>query len=167
MNATQRSRVVGLVLLAFALIWSVIVYQTIPAGDQGGAIGPRDFPLLLGVILAALSAILVIRPAMPAEAEDESAGGKGRAEGDKASWLEVQMAGGIFLLLILYGFLMEKFGFLIATATMSVIALAGFLGVRKPVQILIFSCSVALISWVIFGKLLGAYLPPGSWISLG
>lgn len=164
MNATQRNRVVGLALLVVALIWSVLVYTTIPAGQGASPVGPRAFPLLLGIILAALSALMIIRPA-DADEEDEAVGG-GPAR-DTGRWLELQMAGGLFLLILLYAFLMEKVGFLIATAMVSVIALAGILKVRKPRLILFYSLGVSVGSWIIFGKLLGAYLPLGSWISFG
>lgn len=165
MNVTQRNRVVGLILLAIAVTWTVLVYMTVPLGHDG-PIGPRDFPLLLGICLAALAAFMAIWPG-GGDAEDEPAAGATAPQPAHSVWQEVRVAGGMFLLIILYGFLMQKLGFLIATLIVVTLTLVGFLGERRPVFLALFAIGVSVGSWLIFGKLLGAYLPVGSWYSIG
>lgn len=165
MNVTQRNRVVGLALLTIAVIWSVLVYMTVPVGHDG-PIGPRDFPLLLGICLAALAAFMVVWPG-GGDAEDEPAAGVTAPQPAHSVWQEVRVAGGMFLLIMVYGFLMEKLGFLIATVIIVLVSLVGFLGERRPVFAVLFALGVGVGSWLIFGKLLGAYLPVGSWYSIG
>lgn len=164
MSGSRRDRITGLILLAFGLIWSVVVYWTIPAGQGDGVVGPRAFPLLLGLILSALAALMVVRSL---KADADRAARHEEEQQQELSWLEIQITGGIFLLLLLYGFLMEKTGFLIATMTIVIVAFFGLLAVRKPIPVLIFAFCISVGSWLIFNKLLGTYLPLGSWISLG
>lgn len=163
MSVSKRDRITGLILLAFGLVWTVVVYWTIPAGQDDGAVGPRAFPLLLGLILSALAALMVVR-SLHADAEAD----RGEDETQRpVSWLEIKITLGVFLLLMAYGFLMEKTGFLIATPIIVIMALAGLLALRRPVPILVFALCISVGSWLIFNKLLGTYLPLGSWISLG
>ncbi len=76
------------------------------------------------------------------------------------------MAGGVFLFIVLYGFLLERVGFRIATAALVALAMAGPLKIRNPLTVAAFSLGVALGCWLIFNKLLGSYMPFGSWTGL-
>ncbi len=165
MNPAMRDRFVGLTLLVVALIWSGLVYELIPTGDDSaGAIGPRAFPFLLGLILVALSAIMVVRSFV---ADDPRRPAAMKPDHPQVSGLEVRMAGGIFLAILLYGYFMERLGFRLATFIMTAAMLTLMLKVRRPVLVLLYSVCVSIGCWVIFNKLLGAYLPTGSWTSLG
>ncbi len=163
MSISQRDRIVGLVLLTIALIWTGLVYETIPAGDPD-TVGPRAFPLLLGIVLAGLSAIMVAR----AFAMREEAPRHDPAEPPQpaVSWLEAKMAGGVFLFIVLYGFFLERLGFRIATAALVAAAMIGPLKIRNPILIILFSVGMAVGCWLVFNKLLGAYMPYGSWTSM-
>lgn len=165
MNANRRNRIVGLVLLVVAVVWSVVVFQTIPAGSGGSAIGPRAFPLFLGFILIALSAAILLRSFFAREDDPKAA--PDEAAPAPVSRSEMWPVAGVFLLTILYGFLMQKIGFLLATPIVVLIALAVILGVRQPVTIVGMAIGISVGCWIIFGNLLGVYLPRGSWISLG
>jgi hypothetical protein len=163
MNAAWSDRLAGLALLAIAVSWSGLVYWTIPAGD-GGYIGPRAFPLFLGLILTGLSAAMLFRAFLPKT-------GKPTEPGENAhisiTGLEVRLAGGVFLVIIGYGFLLEKLGFVLATPIMITATLVGVLGLRRPLLIAAIAAGVTIGCWAIFGKLLGVYLPHGSWVSIG
>jgi hypothetical protein len=160
MNTSQRDRLVGAVLLAVALSWLGLVYETIPP-VASAVVGPRAFPLLLGSILAVLSAVMVVR----------SFGGRNvnrssdpdDANRPPATWLEVKIAGGIFLLIVGYGYLLERAGFRLATVVIVATAMIGLLNVRRPILILCFSFGISIGCWVFFDKLLGAHMPVGSW----
>ncbi|MBX2805739.1 MAG: tripartite tricarboxylate transporter TctB family protein [Hyphomicrobiales bacterium] len=162
MKARPTDLIAASILLAFAIAWSVIVYQTIPA--TADAIGPRDFPLLLGIILIVLSALYLLnalRSGQAAEGMDEET-----AENDPEYKDGGKFAIAIFLLIILYGFLIERTGFLLATPIVIILTLAGLLRIRNPMLILALAVGITLGCWVVFNKALGIYMPPGSWISL-
>jgi hypothetical protein len=164
MNAARSDRLVGITLLAIALIWSGLVYWTIPAGE-GGYVGPRAFPLFLGLVLSGLSAVLLFRSFLP------KPGMRPAEAGEDAQIFvtrqEVRLTGGVFLVIIGYGFLLEKLGFALATPIVIVVTLAGVLGLRRPLLIAAIAMGVTAGCWAIFGKLLGVYLPHGSWASIG
>ena len=162
MSPGLRSRITGLVLFAIAFAWSVIVYQTIPAGLGGGDIGARAFPLLLGLVLIGLSGFMVVRTFFERAASevkpdtDASTGDIGR---------EVRIVGGVFVTIVLYGFLLQRIGFLLATPLLVVLAMLLVLRMRNPVTICTMAVGLTFGCWLVFGKLLGAYLPPGTWIA--
>ena len=164
MNAAWSDRLAGFALLAVAVSWSGLVYWTIPAGSDG-YIGPRAFPLFLGLILTGLSAAMLFRAFLP------KTGMPAQEPGDDAhmsiTGQEARLAGGVFLVIIGYGFLLEKLGFVLATPIMIVVTLVGVLGLRRPLQIAAIAAGVTIGCWGIFGKLLGVYLPHGSWVSIG
>lgn len=162
MKAHRTDLIAATSLLVFAIAWSVTVYLTVPASAD--SIGPRDFPLVLGIVLVVLSVFLLLRAlrsgraATESEIDDETdapeiAGGR-------------KFAIGIFLLIILYGFLIERTGFLLATPIIIIGALAGLLRMRNPLIILAIAIGITAGCWLVFHKMLGIYMPPGSWISL-
>jgi putative tricarboxylic transport membrane protein len=167
MNTVLRDRILGLVLSVIAIAWSAAVYLTIPAGGADGAIGPRAFPLLLGIVLLTLSVLLFLRSLRGSGDGAREASMVDVSEDERTiSADEIRIAGGIFLLLIAYGVLMEKVGFLLATPPVIALLMAGLLGQRKPLFVIGLALALTAACWGIFGKLLGVYLPHGSWISL-
>lgn len=162
MKARRTDLIAATSLLVFAIAWSITVYLTVPASADG--IGPRDFPLILGIALVILSVLLLLRTlrpggATPLPGTDKKGGAPEFAGGGK-------FAIGLFLLIILYGFLIERTGFLLATPIIVIGALAGLLRMRDPLVILAISFGITAGCWLIFYKLLGIYMPPGSWISI-
>lgn len=55
-NSIRRDLAVGASLFVLSVVWTVTVYVTVPTGT---GVGPRAFPLVLGIALMVLSAILV------------------------------------------------------------------------------------------------------------
>lgn len=157
----MRDRITGIALFAVALIWSALVVWTIPAGQGGGDVGARAFPLLLGILLGLLAALVILAsffetaPAPQASVPD--AGGR----------LEYEIVGSVFVGILGYGFLMEKVGFVLATPVFIAALMITVLRSRSPVKISAMSIGLTAGCWLLFGNLLGAYLPRGSWISLG
>ncbi len=162
MKARRIDLIAATILLVFAIAWSVTVYKTVPASAD--EIGPRDFPLVLGIVLIAMSGLLLLRTL-----GSNNATAKTEID-DKADDPEVTGGGkiaiGIFLLIILYGFLIERTGFILATPVIVIGALAGLLRLRNPLLILALTVGITAGCWLIFHKMLGIYMPPGSWISL-
>ncbi|MEQ3626763.1 MAG: tripartite tricarboxylate transporter TctB family protein [Celeribacter sp.] len=56
MNRQTKDIATASLLIAIAAIWCGMVWQTIPPGTGHGDVGPRAFPLLLGVMLGLLGA---------------------------------------------------------------------------------------------------------------
>lgn len=160
MDAARRDRLVGLALFAIAVVWSVLVYWTIPAGY--GEVGARAFPLAFGLILAALSLWMAIWPG-------EAGGGEDTAEAESAPSLrkgEIASALGVFAAILVYGFLLQRIGFLLATPVVIVALMVLVLRITRPVAVGAMALGITAGCWLVFGKLLGAYLPPGTWITL-
>ena len=160
MSTSVRSRIAGIVLLAVALVWIVLVYQTIVPG-QGDEVGPRAFPLFFGYVLAVLSLILLFQSFRPAPGvEDESDQPVALLPGE---WMAVAMTVGG---LVVYGMLLEPFGFIPSTAFMVAVIMFFALRVRSPVMLAGMAVGLSLGCYLVFGKLLGTYLPPGEIITI-
>jgi putative tricarboxylic transport membrane protein len=156
-TSSKSDRLAGIVLLLIALLWIAGVFWTVPdaAGDSG-RVGPRGFPLAMGVMLAALSALMIVMSIAGGSA-DADRGDKGRF--DRAEqWALVSTFG----FLAGYVVLMAWFGFVVATA----VAIAAFLVIaldkRSPLLVAGMSLGFAFGIWLILGKAMGVYLPHGS-----
>lgn len=161
MSTTLRSRIAGVVLLALALVWIALVYQTIAPG-QGGEVGPRAFPLFFGYVLAVLSLILLVQSFWgSADEEDES--DSPAASALPGEWMAVAITVGS---LVVYGMLLEPFGFIPSTAFMVAVVMVFGLRVRSPVAVVGMAVGLSLGCYLVFGKLLGTYLPPGEIITI-
>ena len=160
MTAQGRDRLAGTILLVFAGLWCWGAVVMIPTGIGSGPVGPRGFPLGLGLLLAALSAMLVASSfARPrnADAEEPEAGQLG---------VELWAVSSALAILVGYAALLYAAGFIIATAVTVVLALVLVLGKRDWRLIGGLSLGTALGGYVIFNKILGVYLPHGRWLDL-
>lgn len=155
----RRDLVVGLVLLVLGIVWTGIVLATIPPGNYG--IGPRAFPLWLGVGLVALSAILAGGAWLRRNGDGEDPGDSGLAG---MGWPVFRMVVLVCLILAAYGFLMQRAGFLLATALTIAFSLWVVLGERRPFLVGGMAIGMSVGVWLVFGQLLGAYLPRGTWL---
>jgi putative tricarboxylic transport membrane protein len=118
----------------------------IPAATETGEPGTRLFPLLLGFIIAALSAAVAVWP---------QPGGAAAAEPSGARRLWVTAA-----VLVAYALAFERLGFLVA----SPIAIGGLLvayGERRWAVVTGVSLGATLATYVVFARWLGAPLPMG------
>ena len=158
MSPSTSDRVAGTILLLFAALWIVGVFWTIPEVTDSARLGPRGFPLAMGVMLAALSAMLIAGSFATAEPTigDSTESSVNHAE--------------LWALLSTFGFLggyvvlMAWFGFLIATAVSIALFLIIALNKRSPALIVGMSLGLAIGIWLILGKLMGVYLPHGAAI---
>jgi putative tricarboxylic transport membrane protein len=160
MSETLRSRISGIVLFAVALVWIVLVYQTIAPG-QGGEVGPRAFPLFFGYVLAGLSLLLLLQSFRPAVPELDN-------DADAPTVLPGELAAVVMTIasFIVYGMLLEPFGFIPSTAFVVAALLLLVLRVRSLFVIAGMAIGLSLGCYLVFGKLLGVYLPPGSIITI-
>jgi putative tricarboxylic transport membrane protein len=160
MSESLRNRISGAVLLAVALVWIVLVYQTI-APSQGTEAGPRAFPLFFGYVLAGLSLLLLLQSFRPApHLEIETDAPRALLPGELTA-VAMTIVG-----FVVYGMLLEPFGFIPSTAFVVVALLLFVLRVRSPVLIGGMAIGLSLGCYLVFGKLLGVYLPPGQIITI-
>lgn len=159
MTSQRRDRLSGSILLVFAGLWCWGAVTMIPAGVGPGPVGPRGFPLGLGLLLAALSALLVassfigIRGEAPDEPRQETRLG-----------VEAWAVASTLSILIGYGAMMYATGFIIATAVTVIAALVLILGKRSWRLVGGLSLGTAFGAYIIFNKVLGVYLPHGRWL---
>jgi hypothetical protein len=161
---SHADRWLGAALVASALAWLWLVSTQIPdAGTEWP--GPRGFPQLLGILLALLGVWMMSAAGTRIPDPGSPTRDHGSPSPDPGSRArEIAVAGGTFGVLLLYAFLLEHAGFLVATPVVIVLAMAGLLRMRRWVPIVSLAAGVTLGCWVIFDTLLGSPLPRGSWI---
>ncbi|SNT37453.1 tripartite tricarboxylate transporter TctB family protein [Tropicimonas sediminicola] len=160
----RQDVIAGSILLLFALAWTVTVWLTVP---DGYGVGPRAFPLWLGVALAVLSALLLLKgmigvyePPLGEKQPDEDAPDRIRLR------MRLGVVATVTVIIAAFGWLMPKIGFVPATALTVAVTLVGPLGERRWLLVLGMALGIAVGAWLAFGQILGAYMPSGSWISI-
>jgi putative tricarboxylic transport membrane protein len=154
------TRLTGLVLFVFAVVWTVVAYRVIPEGFGGTAITPRTFPIGLGIVLALLSIGLVAGTFMRNEEGDEVIVGRGK--GERAS--EIWAIAVTFGFLIIYMIALNFVGFFIATIAVLAAMLYFVLRSRSPFVVIGVPLGLAFGIWLVMGKFMGVYLPHGTLI---
>jgi hypothetical protein len=157
LSANLRDRIAGSVLLAIALVWVVLIVMTVEP-SQGTTAGARAFPLFFGIALAGLSLIMLLRSFMP-RAEPEPAV---VLSAPNESFAVVSTIGAI----VLYGAMLEPLGFIPSTALIVAAIMIVVLRIRAPLIVTAMALGLSLGCYLVFGKLLGTYLPPGTWITI-
>ncbi|MEU7746399.1 tripartite tricarboxylate transporter TctB family protein [Nonomuraea sp. NPDC049158] len=145
----MSTRLVSAGFLAVAL---VVLAQAFMIPDGGGyqAVGPRAFPLLVGIGMAVVAVIGVVQ-AFRAPVTREGGEDKG------VHWRPVLLLIGA---LALYAVLLAPVGYWQAT-TLFFVAVARVLGSRKLVRDLVVGLLLALATYLLFDRVLGITLPPG------
>lgn len=163
---TQTSRFIltAATLLVVAVAWTGYVIMTIPAGTGEGDVGPRAFPLSLGIALAALSLIGIAKAIYRTEPAGASAAEEPEADAAGTAHWPVLL---IFLHILAYGYLMQRIGFVLSTMLVVASVMLVCVRDRSILRVAGMSVGVAFACWLIFGKILGVYLATGSWINLG
>jgi len=157
MRLDRLDRWLGPCLVALAAIWLWLAFNYIPGARGEGEPGPRAFPVLLGLLLAGLGALMTVfafTPPKPGSAEERIS---------PVSRREAIIVAGTFGLLMFYAFLLEKLGFVLATPLVILLAMRGILRVRAWTASLLMAGGITLACWLIFVKLLEAPLPRGTW----
>lgn len=163
MTDRKRNYVIGLILLFLSVVWTWLVIDTIPAGFGDGDIGPRAFPMMLGLCLGGLSVLLLLRSFVE--------GLKNLPENNLAAEYPTVIrwfpAGLLLVEMLAYGYLLKTVGFVISTPIVILLVMIVNLRIRSAKLLLGLSLGTTLVCWLIFEKILGIYLANGSWINLG
>lgn len=157
MRLDRIDRWLGPCLVVLAILWLWLAYYYIPGARAEGEPGPRAFPVLLGALLIGLGVMMV--------ASAFRAGRRGAADEQIAavSGREAAIVASTFGALILYAFLLEKLGFVLATPIIILLAMRGILRIRGWTPIFLMAGGITLVCWLVFVKLLEAPLPRGTW----
>ena len=142
--STDRRLSLGLLAVSAGYLAAALAI-TSPEGGYA-TVGPRTFPLAIGVGLAASALWVGFRP--------EARGGRAAPAPD---W---RAAAPSALCLLVYTFLFEPAGYLVATTAFIAVE-ARLLGSRRWRRDLAASLVIAMSVYALFGSLLGIRLPPG------
>ena len=153
MRPEKLDRTLGLVLVVTAVVWLWLAFTYIPGARTEAETGPRAFPVLLGVALAGLGVTMALLARTP-----------GIEPVAPVTQREMVVVAGTIGVLVLYAFLLERVGFLIATPIALVLAMWGLVRARSVALIFGLAIGFTASCWAIFDALLGTPLPRGSWV---
>ncbi len=155
----RSDRWLGPVITLFGLVWMWLVYEYIPPAHNVGEPGPRGFPTVLGIAVLGIGILITISAYLP--------GRKAAAvSGKSVTRREAIIVASTFGVLMLYAFLMEKTGFLIATPIVVLLMMYGILRMRNWLFMGLMAVGVTTVCWLFFVLLLGTPMPHGSWLWL-
>ena len=144
-------RIIGALMLLLAAIYLYATAQ-IPTLEIGDPLGPKAFPILLGIALI-LAAILLLIETL----KTGSAPAAGAAPEDRRHlWL----IGGVTLWTALYFGVFDRAGYLVSTVVYLLVLTAVFNRGKWLANVLT-SVLFAVGSYVLFVKILGVTLPTG------
>lgn len=145
----MADRILAACALALAAAYLYATAQ-LPSLDIGDPLGPKAFPVLLGILFAASGVLLLLeaRKARAAHAHSPWAGARPRAVAVVAAATAVFFA------------LLEPLGYLVALS-LYLFALMLWLHARKPAACLAVAVLFAIGSYALFAKVLGVTLAKG------
>lgn len=164
MTNRAQNIALGAALMALAAVWTWLVIDTIPPGFGDGEIGARAFPLTFGIALLVLAAILLARTVLSSDIKSEGPIDAELPAPDGLKWFP---AASLLAEIALYGFLLEKIGFVLATPIVVLLVMVVNLRVHSPVKLVAMPLGLTVGCWLIFEKVLGVYLANGTWMNLG
>ena len=162
--SNAATRVTGLILLLVAAVWTIGSFWLIPPGFGGASITPRSFPVGLGLLLGALSILLIAGTFM-----GNTSLGNGAspvpAPRNPQRGSEYWALAVTFGFLVAYGVTLNLIGFVPATIVISAALLYAVLGTRSPSILVGLPLGLTFLIWFVMGKLMGVYLPRGALIA--
>lgn len=171
----------AVVLLVISGTWTWLVVANIPPGFGEGEVGPRAFPLVLGIALFLLAGILLVWPLVfrskhklvagsptteqiESEPADVDAGNGESTNAQSLQWIPALL---VLVEILLYGYLLEKIGFLLATPIVVLIVMIVSLRIFSVTKLLATALGLTVGCWLVFEKIMGIYLAKGTWLNLG
>ena len=151
---------IGLMCILGGGFWSYTAQNTITGIYEPEIAGPKMFPVFLGVLLIILGAVLVANGFI---GQKQSHQGGSEGEIDKPCLHEFRIVISTFAVLMLYGFLLDKIGFLAATPMAIILTLIGVLKIYSWRLVVCMAAGLTIGCYVLFGTIVGTYLPSGTW----
>ena len=161
----RSDRWLGPVIALLAVVWLALVFAYIPGARNETEPGPRAFPIVLGLTLLAVGALMSVS-AFSASANEVGKDEAAKDEVRSVTRREATIVGSTFGLLLLYAFLMEKAGFLISTPIVVSLMMYGILRIRNWLLMFLMVAGITTFCWILFVKILGLPMPHGSWLWL-
>ena len=158
--------ILSIVLIGISVVWTWLVIMTIPAGFGDGEIGARAFPLTCGLLLLFLAGVLLLGEQLKRK-NPETYSNRDKSQAIKKSELDWKAALIVLVEITLYGFLLEKIGFVLSTPIIICIVMLINLRVRSFLKIFSMAIGLTIGCWMIFEKILGIYLANGIWVNIG
>jgi putative tricarboxylic transport membrane protein len=147
----MRDRIIGAVTLLVAAVYLYATKQ-IPSLEIGDPLGPKAFPVLLGISLIAAAILLFVETLK----KDDAPPVKAPREDLRYLWL----IGGVTVWTALYFWVFDRAGYL-ATTTIYLLALMATFNRGKWRANVLTSVLFALGSYILFVRILGVTLPKG------
>jgi putative tricarboxylic transport membrane protein len=144
-------RIIGALAILLAVIYLLATAQ-IPTLEIGDPLGPKAFPVLLGIALI-LAATLLFFETLKKSAEPVT---EKPRENQRHLWI----IGGVILWTALYFGVFDSAGYLASTTIYLLVLTAAFNRDKRLANILT-SVLFALGSYILFAKILGVTLPKG------
>lgn len=146
--------VAGLVLAAGYYLMAT----AIPGSQLADSVGPQGLPKIYALVLAALSAILIIRSLSGGRGTGE--GGAFRSPERHALW----RGAGLLAFGVVYLLVVPWVGYIVSIAAL-IVATTWYQGGVINRQVIGVAVSGAAVFWLLFVVLLGIPHPPGVWPS--
>ncbi len=150
---SDRAILVCSVLLAALYFFAT---EQIPTRDIGDPLGPKAIPRILGVILLFSVGMLVLEMVLAKRNGDVK-----QDEEPPEDWGHSWVVGAIVLLTVLYFLAFELLGYAISTTIYLLVLTSYFNRGRRTMNVLT-SILFSFASYLMFTKLFGAQLAPGS-----
>jgi putative tricarboxylic transport membrane protein len=147
----MRSDLVVAGLSAGLAIAYLLGTETIPSLDIGDPLGPRAFPILIGICLLLASVLLVFETRQAKQ--PAAAGALGRLFMDRKVL-------GTLAAMIVFALVFETLGYLLSSV-LFLLALTSLVHRGHPLLNATVSIGFAVVSYLLFDKLLGVALPQG------
>jgi len=153
-DPARMTMATAVVIIALALAY-IFATLRLPDAAVGNPAEPRVFPLLVGILTALLGLALLFQ-ALRNRGRSASSG-RLKPMGMPR---EVPKIAAIALMGVAYGWIFDRFGYVIATSLFLFTVLSLINGIDRWRMNLITSVSFSLFVYVLFSKVLGVHLPP-------
>jgi putative tricarboxylic transport membrane protein len=147
----RTDRIIGVLTLLLAAVYLYATAQ-IPTLEIGDPLGPKAFPILLGIALILAAILLFFETLKP----DDTPGANVPRESLRHLWL----IGGVTIWTALYFGVFDRVGYLVST-TVYLLVLTAVFNRGKWLANVLTSILFAVGSYVLFVKILGVTLPVG------
>ncbi|MET3696631.1 putative tricarboxylic transport membrane protein [Bacillus oleivorans] len=155
----NKNIISGVVVLAFAVVYTVMAFRLPPPASGSVVIGPSVFPGAIGILLIVTSVILVISGFLERRQDKAKQAAKdgSKEEGEPQDKKKVFL---LSLFLLGYVVLFVPLGYLISTA-LFILSVTMYLDRKAWIRNVIYSLAFPITVYFVFDRVLSVYLPLG------
>ena len=153
MTEQERSTALASGALGVLMVIGAVVVLIDAAGMRGSddAVGPAAAPVLIGVLLGILGAVLAFQARHVVRTP-------GILHGERRLWRLAALVG----VLVAFALVLPFLGFVVSSAGLFIGA-ALLLGAPHPGRIAAYGWTLAAVAFLVFDRLVGLTLPAGPW----